>query len=106
MSEYNLDDAATLVSPAVIADPRPFYDVLRAQAPVWKVPGQDTFLVADPGLVRDVVGRTRDFSSNLVSLVHRGDHEGLALFDMVPLGDASNVLATADPPHHARHRKL
>ncbi len=106
MFEYDLDDPATLVSPAVVADPRAFYDILRAQAPVWKVPGQDTFLVADPGLVREVVGRARDFSSNLVSLVHQGDDGGLALFDMAPLGDPSNVLATADPPDHARHRKL
>jgi cytochrome P450 len=103
---YDLDDPATIISPAVVADPAAFYDLLRAEAPVWKLPGQDTFLVADPALVRDVVGRTRDFSSNLVSLVHRGDDGRPALFDMMPLGDASNVLATADPPQHARHRKL
>jgi cytochrome P450 len=104
--EYDLDDPALLLSPSIVADPRPFYDLLRAQAPVWKVPGQDTFLVTDPGLVREVVGRTGDFSSNLVSLVHRGDDGGLALFDMAPLGDASHALATADPPDHTRHRRL
>jgi cytochrome P450 family 144 len=73
---------------------------------VWRVPGQDTYLVSDPALIRDVVARTSEFSSNLVSVLHRDDGGGLVAFDLTPYGDPVNTLATADPPVHTRHRKL
>jgi cytochrome P450 len=90
----------------VIDDPRPFYDQLRREAPVWQIPGQHSYLVSDPVLIREVVGRTSEFSSNFVSLLHR-DASGVPVaFDLVPLGDPIHVLATADPPVHTRHRRL
>ena len=54
---FDLTEPGLLLSPEVLADPRPLYDQLRREAPVWQVPGQDTFLVSDPGLVREAVGR-------------------------------------------------
>lgn len=103
---FDLDDPTLLFSEEVLADPRPLYDMLRREAPVWRIPGQDTYLVSDPSLVREVVGRPSDFSSNLVSLLYR-DESGLPVaFDMAPLGDPIHVLAVADPPFHATHRKL
>jgi cytochrome P450 len=73
---------------------------------VWQVPGQDTFVVSSPALVREAVARTEDFSSNLVSIVHDGGHESLVPFDMLPYGDPTHVIATADPPTHTRQRKV
>jgi cytochrome P450 len=102
----DLDDPTLLLRDDVVADPRPVYDVLRRRAPVWRLPGQDSYLVSDPALVREAVGRTSEFSSNLVSLLHRGAAGGLVAFPMLPLGDPMHVLATADPPTHTRHRKL
>jgi len=65
------------------------------EAPVWQIPGQDTFLVSDPALVREAVGRPDDFSSNLVSLLH-DDGTGCPVpYRMAPLGDPVHVLATA-----------
>lgn len=103
---FDLDDPQLLFREDVLADPRPLYDELRREAPVWRIPGQDTYLVSDPSLVREVVGRPAEFSSNLVSLLYRNDQGGLVAFDMAPLGDPIHVLAVADPPLHAGHRKL
>jgi cytochrome P450 len=105
-AHYDLDDPGLLLRPDVVEDPRPLYDLLRRRAPVWQIPGQDSYLVVDPALIREAVGRTSEFSSNLVSVLHRGDDGQLAAFAMTPLGDPTNVLATADPPVHSAQRKL
>lgn len=105
--DFDLDDPGLFLRDDVVADPRPLYDVLRRRAPVWRLPGKDSsYLVSDPALVRDAVARPEAFSSNLVSLLYRDANGHPATFDMAPLGDPINVLATADPPHHTRHRKL
>src|SRR5262252_849715 len=96
---FDLSDPTLLLRDEVIADPRPLYDTLRRQAPVWRLPGQNSYLVSDPALIREVVGRPTEFSSNLVSLLHR-DADGYPVaFDIVPFGDPLHVLATADPPN-------
>lgn len=90
----------------MIRDPHALYDQLRREAPVWQVPGQDTFVVSDPALIRAAVGRPVELSSNFVSVVHRGPDGCPVPFGLLPLGDPMHVLATADEPAHARHRKL
>ena len=102
----DLDDPGVLLAPEVLEDPRAFYELLLRDAPVWQVPGQDTFLVSSPGLVREAVARTEDFSSNLVSVLHNGGRSAPVPFDMLPYGDPSHVIATADPPAHTRQRKV
>jgi len=104
--DVDLADPRLLLRADVLADPDVLYDVLRREAPVWRVPGQDSYLVADPGLIREVVARPEEFSSNLVSVLYRDDGGGFAVFEMTPYGDPVNTLATADPPVHTRHRKL
>ena len=104
--DFDLSDPTLLLHDEVIADPRPLYDTLRRRAPVWRLPGQNSYLVSDPALIREVVARTTEFSSNLVSLLYRGAGGCPVAFDIAPLGDPLHVLATADPPHHTRHRKL
>jgi cytochrome P450 family 144 len=103
---FDLADPKLLFNESVLVDPRPLYDQLRREAPVWRIPGQNSYLVSDPALLREVVGRTSEFSSNLVSLLYRDDNGGPVSFDMAPLGDPIHVLAVADPPLHAAHRKL
>jgi cytochrome P450 len=73
---------------------------------VWEIPGTETFVVSSAKLVNEAVARPDDFSSNLASLVYRGDDGRPCVFDMAALGDATHVLATADPPVHTGHRKL
>lgn len=105
-TRYDLTDPGLLFRDDVLADPRPLYAQLRAEAPVWEMPGSNTFVVTSADLVIEAVGRIDDFSSNLTSLVYRGADGRPCVFDMAPLGDATHVLATADPPVHTKHRKL
>ena len=105
-STFDLDEPGLLFRDDVLADPRALYAELRRRSPVWQLPGQDTFLVADPALIREAVGRTDDFSSNMVTMIHRAADGGVGTFAMLPFGDPHNVLAVADPPDHTRHRKL
>jgi len=104
--ELDLGDPGLLLRDDVLADPRPFYDLLRAEAPVWQIPGQDTFLVSDPRLIREAVARPEDFSNNLVSLLHNDGTGCPVPFAMAAPGDPIHVLSTADPPLHTRHRRL
>ena len=106
LMELDLGDPRVVLREDVVADPRPFYDTLRNGAPVWRIPGQDTFLVSDPVLVREAVRRPADFSSNLVSILHDDGTGCPVAYAMAPFGDPVHVLATADPPLHTRHRKL
>jgi cytochrome P450 family 144 len=91
-----------LLDPAVIAEPYRFYDQLRADAPVWQVPGTGIFTVASFELLAEAAGRVEDFSSNINCLLYR-DEGGMPC--RLPFGDAGvQALATADPPMHALHR--
>ena len=49
----DLNDPRLLLREDVLDDPRPFCDLLRSEAPVWRIPGQYTYLVSDPALIRD-----------------------------------------------------
>jgi cytochrome P450 family 144 len=92
-----------LLDPAVLEDPYPFYERLRREAPVWRVPGTDVFVVSSFGLVSEVVGRTEDFSNHVLQLLYR-DEAGLPR--QLSFGDASfQALASADPPAHTVHRR-
>ena len=104
--EFDLDDPKLLFRDDVLADPRPLHDFLRREAPVWRIPGQDTYVVSDPALIRDAVARPAELSSNLVSLLHRDEHGAPVPFGLAPLGDPIHVLATADPPIHTRQRRF
>lgn len=104
--DYDLSDPRLLLRDDVLDDPRPFYDTLRRQAPVWPIPGQDTFLVSDPALIREAVGRTEDFSSNIVSVLHDDGHGCPVAHRISGYRDPIHVLATADPPDHTRHRRM
>ena len=91
-----------LLDSRVIDDPYPFYRRLRAQAPVWEIPGTGLFTVSTFDLLAEVTGRVEDFSSNITCLLYRDD-SGLPC--RLPFADAdSQALATADPPAHALHR--
>ncbi len=102
----DLGDPRLLLREDVLDDPRPLYDTLRREAPVWRIPGQDTYLVSDPALIREAVRRPDDFSSNLVSILHDDGTGCPVAYAMAPFGDPIHVLSTADPPLHTRHRKL
>ena len=94
--------ATTLLDPAVIDDPYPFYRRLHDEAPVWRVPGTEVCVVSSFAAVVEATGRIDDFSSNLHHFLYRDD-EGLPA--RLPLGGGADVLAVADPPVHKVHRQ-
>jgi cytochrome P450 family 144 len=106
MTPLDLDDPGVLLRADVVDDPTELYDLLRRDAPVWQIPGQDTFLVSDPALIREAVGRPGDFSSNLVRVLHDDGHGCPVGYPIAPYRDPIHVLSTADPPLHTRHRKF
>lgn len=89
-----------------IQDPYPLYDRLRAEGPVHRVGDSGFYLVCDWATVEDAVNRTADFSSNLTATMTFTAEGTVVPFGMDGLGGPTHVLATADDPPHALHRKM
>ncbi|WP_280435220.1 cytochrome P450 [Nocardia carnea] len=98
--------AIDVFDPDHLDNPYPLYRLLREQAPVYQVPGTDFFLVSTGELLIEAAARTTDFSSNLTAVLVREPDGSAATFDIDAGGQAVHVLATADDPVHAAHRKL
>ena len=88
--------ATMLLDSGVLDDPYPFYERLRTEAPVWRVPGTDVFVASTFEMVADATARVQDFSSNMRYLLYR-DEAGLPA--RLSFGGDTGVqtLATADP---------
>jgi cytochrome P450 family 144 len=88
----------------VIDDPYPFYRRLQGEAPVWRVPTTDVFVVSTYPLVAEAAARVEDFSSHMRHLLYRNES---GIPDRLSFGDAgADALATADPPAHKAHRDV
>jgi cytochrome P450 len=94
-----------LLDRAVVDDPHAFYRRLVDEAPVWSVPGTSVVAVSSFAAVNEAVGRVTDFSSILRGVLVRTATgvPGVFPFDA---GPGMDVLATADPPIHSRHRSV
>jgi cytochrome P450 len=94
----------------VVECPHPYYRELRERDPVHRIEGTDAYLVSRAHLIKEVVGDPARFSSRTAEFLYLDDHGSVGL--RPPIGLAGNddeafgVLATADPPVHARHRGL
>ncbi|MGU3497518.1 cytochrome P450 [Mycobacterium sp. C31M] len=85
-------------------EPYPLYDRLR-RTPVRQIADSGFHLVSTWDAVIEATARTDTFSSNLTAtMVYRADGT-VTPFGMAGAGDPSHVLATADEPTHAVHRK-
>ena len=104
MTSTALDDVDVL-DVNLLAEPYAFYRRLREEAPVWRVPGVELFLVSTWDGVAEATGQVEDLSSNLSTLVVRGRDGQPELFDTSVLGPGTTTLATSDPPAHTVHRK-
>ncbi|GAB2563528.1 cytochrome P450 [Nocardia heshunensis] len=98
--------ALDLFDPAHLDDPYPLYHRLRAESPVYRIPGTDFYLVTSWDLVTEAVSRVEEFSSHLTGALLRQPGRPPATFDMDGGGQAIHVLATADDPGHQAQRKL
>ncbi len=98
--------AAEFFSDAAIQDPYPLYDRWRGLGPVHRIGDSSFYVVCGWEEVNDVIARPEVFSSNLTATMTYSAEHGVSAFEMEGLGGASHVLATADDPAHAAHRKM
>jgi cytochrome P450 len=104
--------AGAIVDPAeffgndAIQDPYPLYARLRAEGGVHRVGDSGFYLVSSWAAVSEAATRPADFSSNLTGPITYSPLRGVAPLPMDGLGGPTHILATADDPPHAVHRKL
>jgi cytochrome P450 family 144 len=101
-----IDGARTFFSAKSLQDPYPLYERMRAAGPVHRIGGSDFYAVCGWDAVNDAISRPEDFSSNLTATMTYTAEGTVKPFEMDPLGGPTHVLATADDPAHAVHRKL
>ncbi|MDT5209276.1 MAG: cytochrome family [Mycobacterium sp.] len=89
-----------------LQDPYPLYDRLRVAGPVHRIGESGFYLVCDWAAINDAVNRPEDFSANLTATMTFTADGTVVPFEMDGLGGSTQVLATADDPAHAVHRKM
>lgn len=99
-------DPAVILGAEAIQNPYPVYARLQAAGPVHRIGDSDFYAVCRWDAVNEAVTRTDVFSSNLTATITYTPDRGLAAFPMEGVGGATHVLATADDPAHAVHRKM
>ena len=92
-----------LTTTELARDPHPRFRDLRQSAPVWRLPGADAVMVTSWALVAEAAARTADFSNHFRHSLFRRDDDGVGV---IPYDAGTDVLAGADPPTHAEHRRL
>jgi cytochrome P450 family 144 len=101
-----VEDAPTFFGTESLQDPYPLYDRMRAAGPVHRIGDSAFYAVCGWDAVNDAISRPEDFSSNLTATMTFSTDGTVKPFEMDPLGGPTHVLATADDPAHAIHRKL
>lgn len=89
-----------------IQDPYPLYAAMRSRGGVNRIGDSVFYAVCGWDALVDAVERVEDFSSNLTATMVYHDDGTVTPFEMGQLGGPMQVLATADDPLHAQHRKL
>lgn len=98
--------ADTFFGAESLQDPYPLYERMCAAGPVHRIAGSAFYAICGWDAVNDVIARPRDFSSNLTATMTYTAEGTVRAFEMDALDGPTHVLATADDPAHALHRKL
>jgi cytochrome P450 len=101
-----LDKPIELLGAESLQDPYSLFDRMRAESPVQRIGDSVFYAVCGWDAVQEAVDRVDDFSSNLTATLVFQEDGTVSPFDMGPAGGAAHVLATADDPAHAAHRKI
>lgn len=99
-------DASTFFGAECLQDPYPLYERMHAAGTVHRIADSSFYAVCGWDAVHDAVSRPEDFSSNLTAAMTYTTDGTVKPFEMDALGGPTHVLATADDPAHALHRKL
>ena len=106
MSIAGVVEPAEFFGDEAVQDPYPLYARLREDGGVHRVGDSGFYLVATWAAVTEAANRPEDFSSNLTGPITYSPERGVAPLKMDGLGGPTHILATADDPSHALHRKL
>jgi cytochrome P450 family 144 len=85
-------------------DPYPLFARLRREAPVWRLPGENAYLVSTWDLVAEATSRVRDFSNHFRYTLFSHDDGTLGVLETGGMGP--DVFAGADPPDHTAQRRI
>ncbi len=88
-----------------IQNPHPLYAQMHRTGPVHRIGASDFYAVSSWDAVNEAVARCEDFSSNLTATMMYRPDGTISEFRMGELGGQTQVLATADEPAHAIHRR-
>ncbi len=102
----NTIDAKEFFTATAIENPYALYARMRASAPVCQIGDTRAFLISSHAAVEEAVRRHGEFSAQLKGMLVCGEDERPYVFDLTAAGITSNVIATADEPEHAVHRRL
>src|SRR5262245_49634168 len=92
--------------PDVVQEPHAFFAALRREAPLYRLPNGAYHLISRYRDVRDAAMNAEAYSSNLVAVLFQGiEHPELLALEGAGTRSV-DALAIADPPVHARQRKL
>ncbi len=95
------------LTPEILSNPYPFYTHAIENHPVVKIPGQTIYVVFSHELVKEVIDRPEDFSSNFSEFVQGRQVENPEIKAIESKGwPFVDTLLTADPPVHTHFRKL
>lgn len=93
--------------PDIVREPHAFYATLRREAPLYRLPNGAYYLISRYRDVRDAAINTEVYSSNLVAVLFQSmDHQPDIMALEGASAGAADALAIADPPVHARQRKI
>jgi cytochrome P450 len=98
-------DPAAILAAEVNEDPHSFFARLREAHPIARIADTGVHVVTRWSGIEQVLGRDADFSANLTGVLVRGPEGQPAAFEL-PATGATAVIATADEPDHAVHRRL
>jgi cytochrome P450 len=101
-----VDDAITFFGAESLQDPYPLYERMRGAGQVHRIGDSEFYAVCGWDAINEAIARPAEFSSNLTATMTYTAEGAVKPFQMDPLGGPTHVLATADDPAHAVHRKL
>jgi cytochrome P450 family 144 len=90
---------------ANIQDPYPMYERMRSRGQVHQIGDSGFHAVCGWDAINEVIAHPEVFSSNLTATMTFSPEGGVSAFEMDRLDGPTQVLATADDPSHAAHRK-
>lgn len=96
-----------LFTSEILSDPYPYYQTLVADSKIIKIPHENTYVVFSGSLIREMLSRVDDFSSNFGALMEGRCHDDPEIQAIRSKGcPFVDTLLTADPPRHTSFRRL